>query len=130
MSYRGVTLVNNQNRCGCREAYPERSWIQFLTLRILYETPTYGYKLLDEIEERTCGCHKLEPGSIYTVLRRMQDKGLLTSAWERGDSGPDRRVYTVTERGGEVLKTGLSTIVRRKQLFDDLIGFYERRFKE
>lgn len=120
----------NQNRCGYWETYPERSWIQFLTLRILYETPTYGYQLLDEIEERTCGCHKLEPGSIYTVLRRMEEKGLLTSAWERGDAGPDRRVYTVTEKGTEVLKKGLSTIVRRKQLFDDLIGFYERRFKE
>jgi hypothetical protein len=35
----------------------------------------------------------------------------------------------VTEKGAAFLKAGLSTIVRRKQLFDDLIGFYERRFK-
>jgi PadR family transcriptional regulator, regulatory protein PadR len=122
--------VCNQNRCSCWETYPERSWIQFLTLRILYETPTYGYQLLDKIEEQSCGCHKLEPGSIYTVLRRMEEKGVLASEWERGDAGPDRRVYTVTEKGTEVLKTGLSMIVRRKQLFDDLIGFYETRFKE
>lgn len=60
----------------------------------------------------------------------MEDKGLLASTWERGNSGPDRRIYTVTEKGAEVLKTGLSTIVRRKQLFDDLIRFYERRFKQ
>jgi hypothetical protein len=52
----------------------------FLTPRILYEAPTHGYQLLNEIEERTCGCHKLEPGSFYTVLRRMEEKGLLTSA--------------------------------------------------
>jgi hypothetical protein len=38
-------------------------------------------------------------------------------------------VYTVTEKGAGFLKAGLSTMVRRKQLFDDLIGFYERRFK-
>jgi DNA-binding PadR family transcriptional regulator len=60
----------------------------------------------------------------------MEEKGVLASEWERGDAGPDRRVYTVTERGAEILKTGLSTIVRRKQLFDDLIAFYERRFNE
>jgi DNA-binding PadR family transcriptional regulator len=59
----------------------------------------------------------------------MEEKGLLASTWQRGNSSPDRRVYTVTEKGAEVLRTGLSTIVRRKQLFDDLIGFYERRFK-
>ncbi len=117
------------NRCSCWQTYPERSWIQFLILRILYETPTYGYQLLDEIEERSCGCHKLEPGSIYTVLRRMEQKGLLTSKWEKRESGKDRRIYTITDKGTEVLKTGLSTIVRRKQLFDDLIGFYERQFQ-
>jgi DNA-binding PadR family transcriptional regulator len=99
-------------------------------LRILYETPTYGYQLLNEIEERSCGCHKLEPGSIYTVLRRMEEKGLLVSTWERADSGPDRRVYTVTGQGADVLKRGLSTIVRRKQLFDDLIAFYKKRFEK
>jgi DNA-binding PadR family transcriptional regulator len=59
----------------------------------------------------------------------MEEKGLLTSKWEKGESGPDRRVYTVTEKGAEFLKAGLSTMVRRKQLFDDLIEFYERRFK-
>jgi PadR family transcriptional regulator, regulatory protein PadR len=119
--------VRNQNSCNCWQ-YPERSWIQFLILRILYETPTYGYQLLNEIEVRSCGCHKLEPGSIYTILRRMEEKGLLASQWEKGDSGPDRRVYTVTDKGAEFLKAGLSTMVRRKQLFDDLIEFYERRF--
>lgn len=99
-------------------------------LRILFERPTYGYQLLDEIEERSCGCHKLEPGSIYTVLRRMEEKGLLASTWERVDSGPDRRIYTVTEQGADVLERGLSAIVKRRQLFDDLIAFYEKRFED
>jgi PadR family transcriptional regulator PadR len=119
-----------QNHGTCWQTYPERSWIQFLILRILFETPTYGYQLLNEIDERSCGCHKLEPGSIYTVLRRMEEKGLLSSTWERVDSSPDRRIYTVTERGAEVLKMGLSALVRRRRLFDDLIAFYEKRFEK
>ncbi len=119
-----------QNHGTCWQTYPERSWIQFLILRTLFETPTYGYQLLNEIDERSCGCHKLEPGSIYTVLRRMEEKGLLSSTWERVDSSPDRRSYTVTERGAEVLKMGLSAIVRRRRLFDDLIAFYEKRFEK
>ncbi|MGB8312002.1 MAG: PadR family transcriptional regulator [Halobacteriota archaeon] len=99
-------------------------------LRILYETPTYGYQLLNDIEEISCGCHKLEPGSIYTVLRRMEEKGLLASTWEKVDSGLDRRIYTVTEKGADVLKRGLSTMIQRKQLFDDLIAFYRQRFEK
>jgi DNA-binding PadR family transcriptional regulator len=60
----------------------------------------------------------------------MEEKGLLSSTWEQVDSGRDRRIYTVTEKGAEVLRRGLSAIVRRKQLFDDLITFYEKRFEK
>lgn len=61
-------------------------------MRVLYEKPMHGYQLLEEIEERSCGCHRLEPGSMYTLLRRMEERGLLESQWEKVEGGPDRRV--------------------------------------
>ncbi len=88
----------------------------------------HGYQLLEEIEEKSCGCHKLEPGSVYTLLRRMEEKGLLESRWEKVEGGPERRVYTVTTDGVEALKRGLSSIVKRKLLFEDLTRFYEEHF--
>ena len=117
------------NHCGCRHDYPERGWIQFLMLRILYEKPMHGYQLLDEIEQKSCGCHRLEPGSIYTLLRRMEERGLLESKWEKVEGGPDKRVYTVTRDGAKALKMGLKSIVRRKMLFDDLARFYRENFE-
>jgi len=116
------------NRYGCRYDYPERGWIQFLILRVLYEKPMHGYQLIEEIEEKSYGCHKLEPGSIYTLLRRMEERGLLESRWEKVEGGPERRIYTVTKDGVEVLRRGLSSIVKRKLLFDDLTRFYEEHF--
>ncbi|MCL6578769.1 MAG: PadR family transcriptional regulator [Candidatus Bathyarchaeota archaeon] len=118
------------NRCGCRHDYPERGWIQFLMLRILYEKPMHGYQLLEEIEEKSCGCHKLEPGSIYTLLRRMEERGLLESNWEKTEGGPDRRVYNVTKSGVEALRLGLKSIAQRKLLFDDLAHFYREHFEK
>jgi len=67
----------------CWYDYPERRWIQFLILRILYEKPMHGYRLMEEIEERSCGYHKLESGSIYTILGRMEERELIESAWEK-----------------------------------------------
>jgi DNA-binding PadR family transcriptional regulator len=113
----------------CWHSYPERGWIQFLILRMLYEEPMHGYQLLEELERRSCGCHRLEPGSIYTILRRMEEKGLLKSKWKQVKGGPDRRVYNVTEVGVKALREGLEMIVKRKTLMDDLITFYERYFK-
>jgi DNA-binding PadR family transcriptional regulator len=98
-------------------------------MRILYEKPMHGYQLLEEIEERSCGCHKLEPGSIYTLLRRMEERGLLESRWEKVEGGPDRRVYRLTSKGVEALKMGLTSIVKRKKLFEDLVNFYYENFK-
>lgn len=100
-------------------------------MRILYEKPTYGYKLIEVLYERSGGLHKLETGSIYTLLRRMEHGGLLESEWKHTETpGPDRRVYKVTKRGTEALRTGLESIVKRKPLMDDLTEFYEKHFME
>lgn len=114
----------------CGHAYPERGWIQFLILRILYENPMHGYHLLEELERRSSGCHRLEPGSIYTILRRMEARGLLESKWERVETGPDRRIYKPTKAGSDALKEGLKTIVRRRALMDDLMAFFEKNFEK
>ncbi len=116
--------------CGCWHEYPERGWIQFLIMRVLYEKPMHGYQLLEEIEQRSSGCHKLEPGSIYTLLRRMEERGLLESKWEKTEGGPDRRVYRLTSKGVEALKMGLTSIVKRKKLFEDLVNFYYENFEK
>jgi DNA-binding PadR family transcriptional regulator len=129
-----ITLLHTSpiNMCKgfrCGHGYPERSWIQFLILRILYEEPMHGYQLLEEIEKRSAGCHRLEPGSLYTILRRMEDRGLLKSKWERIETGPDRRVYKVTDDGAKVLEGGLAMVVRRRALMNDLVGFYKKHFE-
>jgi len=116
--------------CGYRHEYPERGWIQFLIMRVLYEKPMHGYQLLEEIEERSNGWYKLEPGSIYTILRRMEERGLLVSKWEEVEGGLDRRVYKLTSDGVEALKMGLTSIIKRKRLFEDLINFYHKNFEK
>jgi len=100
-----------------------------LLLRILYEKPNYGYKLIEALEEKSCGCHRLETGSIYTLLRRMEHRGLVESEWERAEtSGPERRIYRVTKMGEEALRSGLESILKRKAMMDDLAEFYRRNF--
>jgi PadR family transcriptional regulator PadR len=120
-------------RCGqrhCWHEYPERGWIQFLILRIIYEKPTYGYNVMEAFKERSLGSHRLETGSVYTLLRRMEGAGLLESEWEHSEkAGPDRRIYKVTKRGTEALRSGLESISRRKALMDDLTEFYRENFE-
>jgi DNA-binding PadR family transcriptional regulator len=87
-------------------------------------------KLLKVIEEKSGGRHRLETGSIYTLLRRVERRGLLASEWEHSEvPGPDRMVYKVTKAGKEALRSGLESIARRKNLMDDLTHFYNKNFR-
>lgn len=108
--------------------YPGRGLIQLLILRILHEKPSHGYQIMEELERITSEKYVPEPGAVYTMLRRMEERGLVTSEWERKESGADRRVYTLTDAGVKVLKEGLEMVKKRKQLMDALIQFYVERF--
>lgn len=122
--------------CGRRSAerchhFPERGWIQFLFLRLLYEKPSHGYQLMEELQRRGfVQPGRLESGSVYTILRRMESRGLLESTWDENISGPDRRVYRVTEAGARFLKAGIEALMARKAVMDDLINFYRRNFEK
>jgi DNA-binding PadR family transcriptional regulator len=47
---------------------------------------------------------------------------------EKAD-GVDRRVYTATPIGTEVLKNGLEVMLQRKVLLDDLTSYYKQHFQ-
>jgi PadR family transcriptional regulator PadR len=105
--------------------------MQFLFLRMLYERQMHGYQLNEELTKRDfLPLGRMESGSVYTILRRMESRGLVTSDWERAEGGLDRRIYKVTDDGREVLKTWIESVLRRKALMDDLAAFYRRYFHE
>lgn len=112
-------------------SFPERGWVQFLVLRLLYERPMHGYQLIGELEGRGFVVQgRFRTGSIYTILKRMEHRGLLSSEEGRSESGRPRKTYEVTSMGVEALKMGLRGIIRRKQIMDDLASFYREQFPD
>jgi len=84
--------------------------------------------MMDELEKITSEKYKPGPGTVYTLLRRMEKRGLLVSKWISNISGADRREYTITESGVNVLKKKLELVKSRKQLMNGLIKFYDSQF--
>jgi PadR family transcriptional regulator, regulatory protein PadR len=112
--------------CGC--GYPERRWLRFLILRIVYESPAYGYDILKRIGSMSPGGHEVKGGTMYTTLRRMEKEGLLESAWEKNESGPDKRRYTATSRGEAYLKKWLEMVIERRKMVNEMARFYKEHF--
>jgi PadR family transcriptional regulator, regulatory protein PadR len=62
--------------------------------------PKYGYALIDDL-----GRHGLaiEQGTLYPLLRRLEEQGLLRSEWNVDGSRP-RRYYVLSAQGDRVLR--------------------------
>ena len=119
--------------CGGRHGschYSGGGLIQLLILRILHEKPSHGYQIMEELEKITSEKYIPEPGAVYTMLRRMEERGIVTSEWEKKETGADRRVYTLTEAGVKVLKEGLEMVKRRRQLMDSLLQYLDEHFTQ
>jgi len=138
-----TTMNDDHKECGCHGGdaeghqcerhhphHPQRGWVGLIFLRLLDEKPMHGYQLMDELNKRgLADPEKVEPGAVYTVLRRMEHRGLLASQWEEKETGPDRRVYSLTEEGRDHLKAGLKMMLRRKAVMDDLSAYYDAHYK-
>lgn len=124
--------MDHPNKCLFHEnkIYPEKSWLKFLILRVIFEKPTYGYDIIQKIEEISYGRHKIKSGTMYTTLRRMEKEKLLTSSWKKSKSGPDQREYSATKQGKNYLKNYLEMIIERKKMIDVMATFYYKHFGE
>jgi PadR family transcriptional regulator, regulatory protein PadR len=73
--------------------------LAILKLLIDADEPLHGYRMIQELEERSRGIFAFNEGLIYPRLHQMEHDGLLRSRWE-GEPGTRRRkVYEVTEKG-------------------------------
>ena len=70
--------------------------------------PLYGYQIAKRIEAalqvRDETATPIKQGTLYPVLRSMEEAGLLTSTVEPSVSGPPRKYYSITESGRAVLE--------------------------
>lgn len=94
------------------------SHVEAILLSLVNERPSYAYELEKEIERRQMRRWvKIGVASIYQVLRRLEQKGLVTSKKEREGNLPERSRYFLTERGREELVAAAKELLSRLEWF-------------
>src|SRR5215510_2161389 len=74
----------------------------FHILVALSDADRHGYAIMQEVAQRTGGRTKLNPGTLYTTIQRLLEKGLIVELDERRDPEQDderRRYYRLTASG-------------------------------
>jgi PadR family transcriptional regulator PadR len=74
--------------------------LDLLVLKILSRRPRlHGYAIMSAIQDVSGEVLRVEEGSLYPALHRMEEAGWLRGAWITKDTGQRARVYELTATG-------------------------------
>lgn len=99
-----------------------KKFVRPALLLLLLEQPAHGYELLERLEPFRFA--RPDPGGLYRNLRALEDAGLVRSAWQRSNAGPDRRIYELTRAGREELHAHAKALAATNQTLQVFLSRY------
>ena len=76
--------------------------LEGIVLAILSMRPAYGYEITARLREQ--GFPDIAEGTVYAVLVRIEQRGLVNIEKVRSEKGPPRKVYSLNAHGQEYLE--------------------------
>lgn len=88
------------------ERQMKKGVLDMLVLKLLESEAKYGYQIIQEMKEKSEDIFMLKDGTLYPILYRLEDEGLVISKWSEavGKHVP-RKYYEITEAGKSTLKS-------------------------
>ena len=77
--------------------------LELLVMKILRRGANHGFAISSYIQQTSDEILRVEAGSLYPALHRMEQQGWLRSAWAVTEKNRDARVYTLTTPGRKQL---------------------------
>ena len=79
--------------------------LNLMILKSISESEKYGLEIIDDISQKTNGKTIVKQPSLYSGLRRLEQRGLISSRWEDSDIGGRRHYYAITNLGASELRS-------------------------
>ncbi len=83
------------------KAQMRKGVLEFCILSILKQRDAYTSDIIEVLKE---GKMIVVEGTLYPLLTRLKNAGLLAYRWEESKSGPPRKYYAITDDGKKFLK--------------------------
>ncbi len=81
------------------EAQLRKGCLEMAVLAVLAPGRNYGLEIIRALEKHSNLA--LSEGTIYPILNRLRQDGLVEAAWVESDSGHPRKYYSLTRKGRE-----------------------------
>ncbi|MCT4638305.1 MAG: PadR family transcriptional regulator [Bacteroidales bacterium] len=83
------------------KAQMRKGILEYCILSILEKNDAYSSKIIEKLKESQL---IVVEGTLYPLLTRQKNAGLLSYRWEESTQGPPRKYYSLTDLGREVLE--------------------------
>ena len=110
---------------GRRRGQRKMFFLQSCLLVLLHREPGYGYSLMDGLQEFGFQPDQMDISVIYRALHNLEAEGLVSDAWDDNSLGPQRRVYTITQPGEEILSEWIQNLRQRRREIEALEAAYD-----
>jgi transcriptional regulator len=81
-----------------------RGTLDILVLQTLTAGPRHGYAIARWLAEESSDAVRVEEGSLYPALYRLEERGLVSSEWRSSDGGRAAKFYKLTPQGRKHLR--------------------------
>ena len=96
--------------------------LDLLILKTLSLSPMHGYGIAKHVQQLSDDVLRVEEGSLYPALQRLQVNGLVRSAWKRSPTGRRARFYELTAAGRRELAAALPRFEQRLIALRTVLG--------
>ncbi|MEN6414442.1 MAG: PadR family transcriptional regulator [Veillonellales bacterium] len=97
-------------QCPCKGINLDKL-IQPAALAILAVEDLHGYNIVQKLRANELHGKNLDSSGVYRCLKMMEQRGLITAAWDISvENGPARRLYSITVTGRDCLHNWLDSL--------------------
>ena len=112
---------------GVRQPRLQRDLLASSLLAFLRNWPAYGYQLVRELSKS--GLPAFDSATVYRTLRQLERSGFVSSFWDASESGPARRMYSLTKAGETFLNLWLDVLSHYQNILQSALDSYENLHK-
>ena len=98
-----------------------RGHIEAIILKLIIEQDRYGYEISNTIKERTNNQFQIKEATLYSVVKRLEDKQLIESYIGTLTHGKKRRYYKITTLGKVYYKEKINEWKELKVILKSLL---------
>ncbi len=78
--------------------------LDMLILKVVALGPIHGYAIAQRIQQISRDFFRLQQGSLYPALHRLEDRAWLKAEWKSSETGREAKFYALTPKGRKQLE--------------------------